>query len=712
MREAFEEAVSLIGMDITSGRELWTRFRDFELDELEDLIDMQAASDTVQDGKRRLIGVIRRQLSHPLIGNEQVLKQLDEVLADVFVESDVNIINPSSLSAAFAAGVDAREGRLLFEDNVTSPQFLKKTPEEREQGWRAYIAFETKDNQLFRAQRLYDRALICCPESYSLWRQYIHFASDTVKNAKLLDLVTRRATRVPVCMPDVDIWRLRFLALELNTTKTVSASTSSKSGEDEGFAGLAYGILQTAMRCSFSCNEDYLVIMKIYCDSFRRALSAVVTVGAVAVDIISYINTLIAALDFIENYLWSYFPQWVEGWVLFALYRTRIEDGIIEDISCSVDGEINGTHIVSRATEVWDRLFGSAHGRCYLVWKAAIAWAIATRKDGDYIRKLCKKAVVIMDNTPTNFIHLDVFSSGRNAIVYSQSLLESPQESLLNKWLEFEEENGSPDTVQLVANRRFKVLGQTKPSTTNLATTSNDASLRRNSKTVSKAESIFSKKRAAALVGGECDAVAKEPSRQKSASISSRGEANERVPKRARKEIESESISQTEINVAEAAGDIHENRPTHTVFVKNLAFSATEADIREVFAECGDVIGAEVLTNTTGKSKGMAYVHFTSAAAVGNAMRKHNAEVAGRPISVEYLREGRTVDGQQVDASQPAFHPTTLFVSKLPREVTDEGLRECFEKAVAGVGSIEACKIVRDKRSGHSKVSCSLCWMN
>jgi RNA recognition motif-containing protein len=530
----------------------------------------------------------------------------------------------------------------------------------------------------------------------------------------LLDIVTKRATRVPVCMSDVDIWRLRFVSLELVTNKATSATDASEGQQEGGLAAMAYSILQTAMRCSFSSNEDYLAVMRVYCDTFRRALSAVVTVGAAAVDIVSYITTLNAALDFIENYLWSYFPQWVEGWVLFALYRARIEDGIIEDISCAVDGEINGTPVISRATEVWDRLLGSAHGRSYLVWKAVISWAIASRKEGDYVRKLCKKAVVITDNTAINFIHLDILSCGRSAIMYSQSVSESPQESLLNMWLQYEEENGTPESVQQVANRRFKVLGQTKPArqVAVAAASTDSAAQKRNSKAASKTEPANSKKRAAAVASGDASGD-KSDSQQKAISSSGGGEVVERVPKRARKDPEHQSQSQSDAGrdatcmpagpgaMEEESGTGHSSA---SVFVKNLAFSASEQDIREVFSDCGPVSRVEILTNTTGKSKGMAYVHFASAAAVSSAMHKHNAVVAGRPISVEHLRGDGVPGGQGDDGQTAAYHPTTIFVSKLPREVTEEGLRECFQKAVEGTGAVQECKIVRDKRSGHSKV--------
>ncbi|CAE7447419.1 SART3 [Symbiodinium microadriaticum] len=706
-------------------------------------------------------------LTHPLLGNDTALAELDDLLADVCVESDVNIINPSALSAAFVAGVEAREGRMVFEDNVTSSEFGQASVEDREKGWRAYIAFEIKDNQLFRAQRIYDRAVLNCPQSHFLWRQYIHFASDTVKNVNLLDTVTHRAIRVrPDCTADVDIWRLRFLAIELSSrltsksTTTASVPTASSveigptaapcSASSNGAAcssdgqselpALVYSALQTAMGCSFSATDDYLTIMKIYCDTFRRSLSKVVAVGAIAVDIISYISSLQAALDFIENYLWTYFDSWAEGWVLYALYRCRIEDGVIEDISCSVDGDINGTPILSRATDVWERLLGSKHGKNYVVWKAALSWAIACRKESDYIRKLFKKAVVTLDGTPVNYVHIDVMSCGPSAVTYNAYLTECPLDTVYGLWVAYEEEFGSTESAQQIVNRRYRALGgqQGRVNRRGPAPASQDSTRATQPVGTTTAHAGFAQQTMAQRKKGKTDrgdrSGGTESGHKKRALVESAaaGSGNEpidsgKVSKKARKgnhisptaaEVETVDSSRDGNSAANSTVDVDVGAASngtantarndkHSVFVKNLAFSAKENDIRTVFEDCGALIAVELLTNTLGKSKGMAYVHFATAAAAEKALFKHNTAVAGRPITVESFRGevSVTADGQYVTPTE-TFHPTTIFVTKLPREkeVTEDDVRACFAGAVGAVGGlIEACKVVKDKRSGLCK---------
>ncbi|CAD6937547.1 unnamed protein product [Tilletia controversa] len=71
------------------------------------------------------------------------------------------------------------------------------------------------------------------------------------------------------------------------------------------------------------------------------------------------------------------------------------------------------------------------------------------------------------------------------------------------------------------------------------------------------------------------------------------------------------------------------------VFVGNLAFATTEADLKTLFADAGTVASAQIITRGT-RSLGYAFVTFDSEAAAQNAVQTLNKrEVAGREINVE-----------------------------------------------------------------------------
>ncbi|KAK0530674.1 hypothetical protein OC834_002158 [Tilletia horrida] len=71
------------------------------------------------------------------------------------------------------------------------------------------------------------------------------------------------------------------------------------------------------------------------------------------------------------------------------------------------------------------------------------------------------------------------------------------------------------------------------------------------------------------------------------------------------------------------------------VFVGNLAFATTEADLKSLFSEAGSVAHAQIITRGT-RSLGYAFVTFASEADATNAVQLLNKrEVAGREINVE-----------------------------------------------------------------------------
>lgn len=77
------------------------------------------------------------------------------------------------------------------------------------------------------------------------------------------------------------------------------------------------------------------------------------------------------------------------------------------------------------------------------------------------------------------------------------------------------------------------------------------------------------------------------------------------------------------------------------LYVGNLSYSVTEADLREVFAEGGNVEEVRVvLDRDTGRPRGFAFVEMASDAEATAAMQALNGrDVQGRAISVSEARE-------------------------------------------------------------------------
>ena len=77
------------------------------------------------------------------------------------------------------------------------------------------------------------------------------------------------------------------------------------------------------------------------------------------------------------------------------------------------------------------------------------------------------------------------------------------------------------------------------------------------------------------------------------------------------------------------------------LYVGNLAYSVTEADLRETFTEMGTVADVKVvLDRESGRPRGFAFVEMSTDDEAAKAMQTLNGrEIKGRAISVSEARE-------------------------------------------------------------------------
>uniref|UniRef100_UPI0037E78578 nucleolin n=1 Tax=Semicossyphus pulcher TaxID=241346 RepID=UPI0037E78578 len=119
-------------------------------------------------------------------------------------------------------------------------------------------------------------------------------------------------------------------------------------------------------------------------------------------------------------------------------------------------------------------------------------------------------------------------------------------------------------------------------------------------------------------------------------------------------------------------------RDARTLFVKNLPFSATVEDLKEVFEDAVDV---RLPPGQNGSNRGIAYIEFKSEAEAEKMLEEaQGADVQGRSIMVDYVGE-KSQKGAKVAASGAASK--TLVVNNLAFSATEEVLQSTFEKAVS-----------------------------
>ena len=130
--------------------------------------------------------------------------------------------------------------------------------------------------------------------------------------------------------------------------------------------------------------------------------------------------------------------------------------------------------------------------------------------------------------------------------------------------------------------------------------------------------------------------------------------------------------------------------PAFEVFVGNLTFSATEADLRQHFATCGNIIRVKILSSPDGRSKGAAFVGFDSAGGVDAALRLAGTEFMGRQLKVS--KAGDKPDRRDAaPAAVPRSDNTVVFVGNVSYQCTEEDLQTFF----ASCGPIKNVRLAR-----------------
>lgn len=76
------------------------------------------------------------------------------------------------------------------------------------------------------------------------------------------------------------------------------------------------------------------------------------------------------------------------------------------------------------------------------------------------------------------------------------------------------------------------------------------------------------------------------------------------------------------------------------IYVGNCSFDVTEQELRDLFAEYGEVANVNVITDrATGRPRGFAFVEMSDPGAAQNAIRNVNGkELGGRTLNVNEAR--------------------------------------------------------------------------
>lgn len=126
--------------------------------------------------------------------------------------------------------------------------------------------------------------------------------------------------------------------------------------------------------------------------------------------------------------------------------------------------------------------------------------------------------------------------------------------------------------------------------------------------------------------------------------------------------------------VAMAAANGGEGRPELKVFLSNIPFRATEADLLSFLnLHRTDCLGVQLIRDAQGQSKGVGHATFGSEQAVQTALRLDRIPFEGRPLFISPYQPVPRSQRHRVIASNER-NPRVLFLSHLPTTVTREEL--------------------------------------
>uniref|UniRef100_A0A7S3HVP9 RRM domain-containing protein n=1 Tax=Favella ehrenbergii TaxID=182087 RepID=A0A7S3HVP9_9SPIT len=159
---------------------------------------------------------------------------------------------------------------------------------------------------------------------------------------------------------------------------------------------------------------------------------------------------------------------------------------------------------------------------------------------------------------------------------------------------------------------------------------------------------------------------------------------------------EKEPVQQEAADATETTTEQQQPADPCELFVGNVSFNTTEDAIRDYFSSFGELVKCKLIMSHNGRSKGLAFVEFSSNADAQKAITESNgAELDGRPLKVEFsgqkqMRAPRERnDGPSFRDSAPAGESTSVFCGNLGFYTEENAIWDFFGQ----VGNVKGVRI-------------------
>ncbi|XP_028222465.1 nucleolin 2-like isoform X4 [Glycine soja] len=154
-----------------------------------------------------------------------------------------------------------------------------------------------------------------------------------------------------------------------------------------------------------------------------------------------------------------------------------------------------------------------------------------------------------------------------------------------------------------------------------------------------------------------------------------------------------------------------QNAPPKTIYVRNLSYRVEQADMENLFKECGKIVDVRLHRNHNGRLNGFGQVEFATAEAAKKALELHNTELLRRPIGVDlaeekgeytYSRSNFSNWSNSFQKCERAQSPT-VFVTGFDSSLPAEKLKASLEEHFGSCGEIQRISIPTFPDSGAVK---------
>ncbi|XP_025423964.1 squamous cell carcinoma antigen recognized by T-cells 3-like [Sipha flava] len=247
IRELMERALTAGGLHVPNGNVLFEVYNEFEK---LILLSLKESTDekSINDQKRRINNLYRRQLSVPLFDMENTYTEYKQWLASENIEIE------KSVEDTYKKALNKLQKIQIFEDRLLSLEV-----KDRLDSYVEYIQWEKNPkeggNKPTRIICLYERAIADLPLIHTLWVDYIDYIAVTIKEADYILETCKRS--VANCSWSADLW----------TTYLIQAETYNQSHEK------ITEIMEKAISSWFSSSAEYRSLYLSYIFYLRRRLN-------------------------------------------------------------------------------------------------------------------------------------------------------------------------------------------------------------------------------------------------------------------------------------------------------------------------------------------------------------------------------------------------------------------------------------------------------